>query len=283
MYPMFHLTSAFVLYDREGIMEMHALAFNVYKSDSTCETQRPSCSPRASTWRGLLTKSDSTNYFYRVFDVYGVSCTGGDYDIKSASNASNTLSRGKRLRNFRREKNRRSDLGHSHKAIRRASVRKKLAITCLYKFRSFFYDSSNYQRGEKLPYLVESVSSNGLDVKVTLITVLSKAETQSEFNNSEQRELQQGTGELVEKHYNGILGTLNSNNNRHTIGVFKHSVKHEFGSIRVIGIGIDPGKNEVFGTVRTEIGGSDVSRVFSEALVQKSNSCSLRRNTSDYH
>ena len=40
MYPMFHITSAFVPYDRAGIIEMHALAFNAYKSDSTCETQR---------------------------------------------------------------------------------------------------------------------------------------------------------------------------------------------------------------------------------------------------
>ena len=140
MYPMFHLTSAFVLYDREVIKEMHALAFNAYKSDSACETQRPSCSPKAPIRRGLLPKSDSTNYFYLVFDVYGVSCTGGDYDITIASNASNILSRGRRLQKFRREKNRRSDLGHSRTAIRRPPIRKTLGIPSLYKFRAFFDD-----------------------------------------------------------------------------------------------------------------------------------------------
>ena len=183
MYPIFHLTSAFVPYDREGIIEMHALASNAYKSDSTCETQRPSRSPRASTRRGLLPKVDSINYFYRVFDIYGVSCTGDDYDVTSDNNAANTLSRGKRLRNYRVEENRRSDLGHSRKAIRRRPVRNKLGIPSLYKFREFFDDSSKYQQGEKLPYLVENVSSNGLELKVTLVTVVHKAENEAGFNN----------------------------------------------------------------------------------------------------
>ena len=106
-------------------------------------------------------------------------------------------------------------------------------------------------------------------MKVTLITVVSKAETQTEFNNSVQRALPQGTGELVEKQNDGIQGTLDLSNNRHTHRVFKRSKKHEFGSTPVIGIGLEPEKKEVFATVRRELRGGNVSRAHSEAAVGK--------------
>ena len=62
--------------------------------------------------------------------------------------------------------------------------------------------SSKYERGEKLPFLVESVLlSNVLKVKVILITVVPKAENHAGLNNSVERALPQGTGKLVEKGY----------------------------------------------------------------------------------
>ena len=106
-------------------------------------------------------------------------------------------------------------------------------------------------------------------MKVTLITVVPNAETQTECSNSVQRALPQGTGEFVEKQYGGIRDTLDLNNSRHRQGLFKDSLKHEFGSTGLIRIGIDPEREEVLGTVRTELGDGDTSRAFLEASVRK--------------